>query len=75
MDSYPNVKLNNKFKDREALENAYSNFVEPSVNQLIEVNAQSLPCTSVAVPCFCSASVWLLVTLLYCLRGIRNRVS
>jgi hypothetical protein len=65
---------NNKFKQREALENAYTNFVEPYVNQLIEVNSQPLPTTPVAFPCFCCASVWLLLTLLYCLWAKRNRV-
>ncbi len=66
---------NHKFKQRAALENAYTNFVEPYVNQLIEVNPQSLPTTPVAFPCFCTASVWLLVTLLYCLWVKRNRAS
>lgn len=68
------LNIQNKFKQRAALENAYTNFVEPYVNQLIEVNPQSLPTTPVAFPCFCCASGWLLLTLLYCLWTKRNRV-
>jgi len=75
MDTLSENKLNlsiaeyssHKIKQRAALENAYTNFVEPYVNQLIEVNPQSLPATPVAFPCFCCASGWLLLTLLYCL--------
>ncbi len=55
-----------KLKQREALENAYDNFVQPYVNQLIEVNAQSLPTIPVAFSGFCCASGWLLLTMLYC---------
>ncbi|HEY9809046.1 MAG TPA: hypothetical protein V6D13_06860 [Halomicronema sp.] len=78
--------IENKIKQREALENLYGNFVEPHINwlievkpqplasnfvepyikQLIEVNSQPLPGNPVALPCFCSTSGWLLVTLLYC---------
>lgn len=61
--------LQSKFKQREALENAYSNFVEPYTNQLIEVNAQSfpsVPSVPVAFSGFCCASIWLALTLLYC---------
>lgn len=65
---------NKKFKEREALENAYSNFVEPYVKQLIEVKPQSLSTTPVAFPCFCCASGWLVLVLLYCLWAKRNRV-
>jgi hypothetical protein len=54
-----------KIKQREALENAYGNFVEPYINQAIAVNMQSLP-TTVAVPGFYCASGWLLLTILYC---------
>ena len=56
----------NKIKQREALENAYGNFVEPYVNQVIAVNAQSLPNIPAAFPGFCCASGWLLLTILYC---------
>lgn len=58
--------LQDKFKQRAALENAYSNFVEPYTNQLIEVNAQSFPSAPVAFSGFCCASIWLALTLLYC---------
>ena len=58
--------LQDKFKQREALENAYSNFVEPYTNQLIEVNIQSVPSAPVALSGFCCASIWLVLTLLYC---------
>lgn len=56
----------NRIKQREALENAYGNFVEPHVNQFIEINAQSLPIIPVAFPGLCCASGWLLLTVLYC---------
>jgi hypothetical protein len=55
-----------KLKQREALENAYSNFVEPYINQVIAVNTQSLSNIPVAFPGFCCASGWLLLTMLYC---------
>jgi hypothetical protein len=55
-----------KVKQREALENAYGNFVEPHINHLIEVNTQSLPPTPVAFSGFCCASGWLALTLFYC---------
>lgn len=54
-----------KLKQREALENAYGNFVEPYINQVIAVNTQSLPNMDVAFPGFCCASGWLLLTILY----------
>jgi hypothetical protein len=56
----------NKIKDREALENAYTNFVEPHVNQLIEIDAQSLPSIPVVNSGFYCVSGWLVLTLLYC---------
>lgn len=56
-----------KIKQREALENAYDNFVQPYVNQVIAVNTQSLPNIPVAFPGFCCASGWLLLTMLYCI--------
>lgn len=60
------MSIENKIKQREALENLYGNFVEPHINRLIEVNSQPLANNPVALPCFCFTSVWLLVTLLYC---------
>ena len=55
-----------KIKQREALEDAYDNFVEPYINQVIAVNSQSLPNIDVAFPGFCCASGWLVLTMLYC---------
>jgi hypothetical protein len=56
-----------RIKQREALENAYDNFVEPYVNQfIIEVNAQPSPSIDVTLPGFCVVSGWLILTLLYC---------
>ena len=57
----------NKWKQRQALESCYSNFVEPYVNQLIEVkDGSSLP-VSVAFYGFCFASGWLLLTFVCCM--------
>lgn len=56
-----------KIKQREALENAYGNFVEPYINQVIAVNAQSLPNVPVTSSGLCCASGWLLLTMLYCI--------
>ena len=58
-----------KYKAREALENCYTNWVEPYVkhHQLIEVNTQSLPAVpETSYSELCSVSGWLLLTLLYC---------
>lgn len=56
-----------RIKQREALENAYDNFVEPYVNQfIIEVNAQPSPSIDVTLPGFGCVSGWLVLTLLYC---------
>lgn len=55
-----------KIKQREALENAYDNFVQPHIDRLIEVNAQSLPDIDVAFPGFCCVSGWLLLVVFYC---------
>ena len=55
-----------KLKQREALENAYDNFVQPYIKHLIEVNPQSLPTIPAAFPGFCCVSGWLLLTFLYC---------
>ncbi|MEG4282361.1 hypothetical protein QUB68_04475 [Microcoleus sp. A006_D1] len=55
-----------RIKQREALEDAHGNFVEPYINQLIEVNAQSLPNIDVALPGLCYVSGWLALVLLYC---------
>jgi hypothetical protein len=55
-----------KLKQREALENAYGNFVEPFVNQLMEVKEQSLPTIPIAFSRLCCVSGWLILTLFYC---------
>ena len=56
-----------RIKQREALENAYDNFVEPYVNQfIIEVNAQHSPSIDVTLPGLGCVSGWLVLTLLYC---------
>lgn len=61
-------ELQDKVKQREALEDAYSNFVEPYVNQLIEIPQESIPAVPAISPsCFGWVSGWLLVTLLYCM--------
>ena len=57
-----------RIKQREALEDAHDNFVQPYVNQFIEVNAQSLPSIDVTLPGFVCTLAWLGLTLLYCFR-------
>lgn len=59
-----------KLKQREALENAYGNFVEPHFTSLVVVRPESseiAPLTPAATGC---TSGWLLLTLVYCL-GLR----
>lgn len=60
-------ELQRKFKQREALENAYTNFVESYVNQFIEVKWESLSSFPVNASGFYCTSGWLLLTLVYCL--------
>ncbi|MEA5467275.1 hypothetical protein [Spirulina sp. 06S082] len=55
-----------KIKQREALENAYTNFVEPHVNQSIAIDPQPIASNPVIFSGFCCASGWLLMTLCYC---------
>ena len=55
-----------KVKQREALENAHGNFVEPYINQFIAVNNQSLPITPVTPPGLYCTSAWLMLALGYC---------
>lgn len=65
--------LQDKLKQRQALEDAYSNFVEPYVNQLIEIPQESIPAVPAISPtCFGWVSGWLLLTLLYCV-AMRRR--
>ncbi|MEC4984900.1 MAG: hypothetical protein SAJ37_04675 [Oscillatoria sp. PMC 1068.18] len=53
-------------QQREALENAYGNFVEPHVNQWMEINTQILAEVPVTYSGFHYVSGWLLLTVLYC---------
>ncbi|MEC4896103.1 MAG: hypothetical protein SAL07_11485 [Oscillatoria sp. PMC 1051.18] len=74
MDISPDSKIdlsvaqtsNKKLKQREALENAYGNFVEPHVNRWMEINTQSLAEVPVTSSGFYCVSGWLLLTVLYC---------
>ncbi|AFY80901.1 hypothetical protein [Oscillatoria acuminata] len=60
-------ELQDKVKQREALENAYGNFVEPQINQWLEVQVQSVPTVPVmSAPLGCALG-WLLLTGVYCL--------
>lgn len=61
------MNVQDKVKQREALENAYENFVEPHVNQLIEVKVESPMVPVVPSTCFCYVSGWLVLTVFYCL--------
>jgi hypothetical protein len=57
--------LTDKIKQRQALEDAYSNFVEPHIIQLLEVKVESVttvPVTSAGLGC---VSGWLLLVMLY----------
>ncbi|MEC4805273.1 MAG: hypothetical protein SAJ12_22515 [Jaaginema sp. PMC 1079.18] len=59
-----------KIKQREALENAYSNFVEPHVMQLqlLEVDATPKPPVTVSTwGCYVTLG-WLLLVFIYCFR-------
>jgi hypothetical protein len=55
-----------RIKQREALEDAFDNFVQPHIDRLIEVNAQPSPNIDVALPGFCYVSGWLVLVVLYC---------
>jgi hypothetical protein len=55
-----------RIKQREALEDAHDNFVQPHIEQLTEVNTQSLPNIDVALPGFCYVSGWLVLVIFYC---------
>lgn len=60
----------NKKQQRESLENAYTNFVEPHVNQLqlLEVDATPKPPVTVSAwGCYFTLS-WLLLVFIYCFR-------
>lgn len=59
-------ELQQKLKEREALENAYGNFVEPHINQWIALSTQTIttpPNPHIGLYC---TSGWLLLTLIYC---------
>ncbi|MBO0348315.1 hypothetical protein J0895_04185 [Phormidium pseudopriestleyi FRX01] len=57
--------LTDKIKQRQALEDAYSNFVEPYLNQRIEVKLESSCSVAVSPVGFYYASAWLLLVMLY----------
>lgn len=60
-------------QQRQALEDAYTNFVEPQVNQQIEIPVHPLPTPPVNSSVCYSVCGWLLLTLVYCLCiGCRN---
>ncbi len=57
-----------KLKQREALENAYSNFVEPHLTSTVPLAPNAIaPLTPTVAGC---TSGWLLLTVVYCL-GLR----
>ncbi|MGL4502005.1 MAG: hypothetical protein ACRCU2_23265 [Planktothrix sp.] len=56
-----------KIKQRQALEDAYSNFVEPHINQLLEVKVESMTTVPVTSASLVYASGWLLLTMICCL--------
>lgn len=60
-------ELKQKHKQREALENAYTNFVEPHINQQITVQIDSVQEMPIAATEFGCVSGWLLFTVVYCL--------
>ncbi len=65
-DNWIDQNYSNKLKQREALENAHSNFVEPHINQIISIDPNPLPTISPAPYGFYFVSVWIGLTLLYC---------
>ncbi len=67
-----------RIRQREALENAHGNFVEPHINQFIAVNNQSLPVTPINPSGLYCTSVWLVLAVgyvawLYFLKRLGNR--
>ncbi|WP_054464252.1 MULTISPECIES: hypothetical protein [Planktothricoides] len=50
-----------KWKERQVLENYYSNFVEPHVNEFIEVNTQSLSNVPIASARFCCTYIGVVI--------------
>ncbi|MGL4502004.1 MAG: hypothetical protein ACRCU2_23260 [Planktothrix sp.] len=58
-------ELQRKFKQRQALEDAYSNFVEPHINQFLEVKVESMTTVPVTSASLVYASGWLLLVMLY----------
>ncbi len=54
-----------RIKQREALENAHGNFVEPHINQIIAVNLNPLPNISPTPYGFYCVSGWLLLVLVF----------
>ena len=62
------ANLQDKFKQRQALEDAYGNFVEPYVNQVMEIqiNPAQTPPVRVCEMGTYRVSGWLLLTMAYC---------
>ncbi|WP_286167583.1 hypothetical protein, partial [Limnospira platensis] len=63
------ANLQDKFKQRAALEDAYSNFVEPYVNQVMEIHLNSFletPPVPVMFAGLGCVSGCLLLTVVYC---------
>ena len=67
-----------KLKQREALENAHGNFVEPHINQIIAVNPNPLLNISITPYGFYCVSGWLLLVLVFYFgmgRSIRTLIT
>lgn len=54
-----------RIRQREALENAHGNFVEPHINQFIAVNSQSLTTIPINPSGLYCTSAWLVLALGY----------
>ncbi len=66
-------ELQQKIKQRQALEDAYSNFVEPYLNQRIEVKQESSCSVAVSPVGVYYASGWLLLVMLYSISILMRR--
>ncbi len=64
-----------RIKQREALENAHGNFVEPHINQIIVVNTQPLPTIPATPYGFIAISGWLVLTLICSCAWMRSKPS
>lgn len=66
-------ELQQKIKQRQALEDAYSNFVEPYLYQRIEVKQESSCSVAVSPVGVYSVSAWLLLVMLYSISILMRR--